>query len=115
MSKKKGRSAPPAHFQQLLFGSPSSIELLVTVSDISDIKQYGFAYDGASVPMSRGKGTFYAQPSVTKLLEWGMRGEPGGTMKVVVTNGDTTVAKRDKSMIVPPEDSGYDAFQITVS
>ena len=114
MPKKKYRPAPPAHVKLLMFGSDSSVELLITVSDKSDIRAYGFAYDGVPVSMSGGKGKFHAETGVMKLLEWVMVGEPGGTMKVVVTNGDTVVASRDKSTITPPYAKGYDAFEITM-
>ena len=109
-SRPESQPAPPPHVQHLMFGS---VELLVTVSEKNDIKGYGFAYDGVAVPMSGGKGTFHAQPG-TKLLEWVMIGESNGTMKVVVTNGETVVASRDKSTIVPPETKGYDALEIEV-
>lgn len=100
---------------ELLFGTASSIELRVKVSDKDGIRAYGFAFDGVAVPMSRGEGRFFAPAGQKKLLEWVMVGNPGGSMKVTVTRDGNVVAQRDKSTIPPPLGKGYDALEIEVS
>ena len=118
-AKKKAaqgaRIATPAQVESLLFGTATSVELKVKVSDRAGVRSYGFAFDGAPVPMSNAQGTFLAPAGKKKLLEWVMRGDPGGTMKVVVSRDGTTIEERAKSTIEPPFGEGYDAFEIEVA
>lgn len=93
----------------------TEVALLVTVSERNGIDAYNFAYAGVPVPMSSGRGTFYATKGRQGRLEWAMIGEGGGTMKVVVTRDGELVKQRDKSTIPNPGPGGFDAFQILVS
>ena len=93
----------------------NEVELQIKVSEKSGVKAYGFAYDGKAVIMNRGTGKFKAIKNQTKLLEWGMLGDPGGTMKVEVLRDKTAICTRAKSKIVPPFEQGLDAFEIKVS
>jgi len=115
--KRKTKVAPtfPDHISAAMLGGGSSIELKIAVSDKSGVKAYGFAFDGAPVPMTNGQGKFFAPSGVEKLLEWVMIGDPNGTMKVIVTQNGTTVDERDKSTIPDGKTKGYDAFEIEVS
>ena len=108
------KRAIPDHVAAALIGADNSIELLVGVTDRDGVNAYGFAWGGAPVPMKGGKGKFFASPGVTKLLEWVMVGDPGGTMHVTVTRDGATVEEREKSTISPPGTKDYDAFEIKV-
>lgn len=92
------------------------VELVVRVSnrDGNGVSGYGFAYAGKPVIMRQGKGEFTAIKGKSRLLEWGMIGEPGGWMTVEVLDGETVIKKREKSEIVPPFRKGYDAFAIVL-
>ena len=101
-----------------MFHADGAVEMQVKVSDKAGIQAYGFAYSGVAVPMKSGSGKFFASATdQNNLLEWVMIGDPGGTMKVVVTRvGDGgPVAERDTSTIPPPKTKGYDALQIVVA
>jgi hypothetical protein len=102
---------------------PSEIELKVQVSNKDGITQYGFAFDHDSgspdneiefVLMNGGKGKFHPKPGVPGRLIWGMRGNPGGTMKVEVLKGSTVIRKREASKIPPPLNKAVDYFEITI-
>jgi hypothetical protein len=105
---------PPKRVLLAMFSEhdDDGVEMQIEVSDRNGVNAYGFAYAGAPVPMSGGKGVFFASPTVEKLLEWVMVGNPGGYMKVVVKRGQTIVRQRDKSTIAPPYGEGYDAFKL---
>jgi hypothetical protein len=100
-----------AHFAEL----DSAVQLDVAVADRAGVKAYGFAFDGAPVPMSQGKGKFSAQSGQKKFLEWVMIGDPGGTMKVTVSRDGQAVKEREKSTIPDSGSKGYDAFEIEMS
>lgn len=108
-------ASAPQRVRQVHFGAGVQVALSIAVSNLDGVKVYSFAYDGVPVPLSGGKGSFYAIEGQKKLLEWIMSGEGGGTMKVVVTNGAAVIAQRDKSTITLPGPNGYDAFEILVS
>jgi hypothetical protein len=108
VSKKKAAAAEAE-------ADPNKIQLVVSVSEKDGVKGYGFAYAGVPVPMNLGKGKFFAVKDKAGLLEWGMIGNPGGTMKVEVLRDGTAIKTRNKSEIVPPFDKGFDAFEILVS
>lgn len=90
------------------------VELSIRVSNRTSVTGYGFAYAGKPVVMQGGEGHFTAVRGKSRLLEWGMVGEPGGWMTVEVLRGDAVFKKRDKSEIVPPYTKGYDAFAVVV-
>ena len=101
-----------------MFHADGAVEMQAKVSDKAGIDAYGFAYGGVAVPMKNGSGKFFASATdESNLLEWVMIGDPGGTMKVVVTriSDGGTVAERDTSTIPPPKTKGYDALQIIVA
>lgn len=100
-------------FEKFLFGADDHVELVVTVSDRTDVKGYGFAFDGIPVLMSRGKGKFNAQRGETNRLEWVMLGEPNGSMKVTVTQDGETLEERAQSTIPNNVIKGFDALEIT--
>ena len=92
----------------------ATVDLEIKVSARDGINGYGFAYDGVPVPMSAGKGKFPAVKGKPGRLEWLMRGNPGGTMKVEVLRDGTAIHTREKSTIVPPFGTGLDAFEINI-
>jgi hypothetical protein len=103
---------------------PAEIELSVRVSDKNGVIQYGFAYDQDSVSpnnpiepvlMNFGKGKFHPRSGVPGRLIWGMRGHPGGTMKVEVLRDGTVIKTRPASKIPQPLNEAIDYFEITVS
>lgn len=105
----------PKRFAAVVSGAADGVELQVAVSELSGVRAYGFAYNGVAVPLHNGKGAFFARPNVEKLLEWVMVGDPGGTMKVVVSRGGQPIRTREKSTIAPPLGEGYDFFRLTVA
>jgi hypothetical protein len=90
----------------------SMIEMKIEVSDLNGVKGYGFAFDGKPIVMSRRKGTFSTPQGEEKILEWIMKGNPSGTMKVVVSRADVAKYTRNTSTIAPPFGEGFDAFKI---
>ena len=110
----KGR-AMPARVENVLSSTGGGIELHFKVSEKDGIQSYGFSYGGVPVPKSNDEGVFFAQAGISKKLEWGMVGNPGGSMKVTVTRDGTKIKEREKSTIPPPLGVGYDYFTITVS
>jgi hypothetical protein len=101
-----------AHFSE---AAPETVELKIKAVKGPGVKAYGFAYDRVPVPMTNGQGKFWAVREQLKLLEWVMVGDPGGTMKVTVTQGTIVVDQRDASTIPPGFSKGYDAFEIQVA
>ena len=93
----------------------NEIALEVRVSAPEGIQAYGFAYGGKPVIMHGGEGQFVAVSGKSRLLEWGMVGEPGGHMTVEVLRDGAVIKKREKSEIVPPMTKGYDAFAIVLA
>ncbi|WP_430424663.1 hypothetical protein [Phenylobacterium sp.] len=105
---------PPKRVLLVMFSEhdDDGVELSIEVSDLHGVDSYSFSFDGVPVPMSGGRGIFFASPTVEKLLEWVMLGNPGGYMKVVVKRGETVLRQRDTSTIAPPYGEGYDAFKL---
>ena len=96
-------------------GQGARIKLSIRATDKKGIRTSGFAYNGITVRMSGGKGSFEAEPNVTRLLEWAMVGDPGGSMKVEVLREGAAIYTREKSEIVQPYSKAVDAFEIKVS
>ena len=117
MTKHKAHAAIPEKFLlvHLSDADPATLELRVEVSDRDRVNAYGFAFDGVPVPMSQGRGKFFAPLGQTRSLEWVMVGDPGGSMHVKVTRAGVVVKERVKSTIPDGSAKGYDAFDITVN
>lgn len=92
-----------------------TVRLTVKVSGHDRVNVIAFAYHGMPVPLVGDRGEFNADRGVeNRFLEWTMIGQPGGTVKVVVSDGFSDLYTRDKSKIVPPYNEGWDAFRIVV-
>jgi len=99
------------------------VELKIKVSEKDGIKAYAFAYDADRIApenpvipvlMNLGVGTFTVKRGEPGRLIWGMRGDPGGTMKVELMRDGTAIQTREKSTIPPGETRGIDYFDITL-
>lgn len=104
----------PKRLRDLYFEATGVRQLQVKISGKSGVEAFGFSYAGTPVLMSQNQGVFNAKIGRKALLEWVMVGQPGGSMKVTVSDGSIVVAERVKSEILPPYAEGYDALEILV-
>jgi hypothetical protein len=105
----------PKRNRPLAASADAIIEMQIEVSEKNGIRGYGFSFDGDAVVMSDGKGEFSIPKNQTKFLKWVMIGDPGSTMKVVVSRDGTAKYTREKSPIIAPFSEGRDEFRILES
>lgn len=105
-------SKAPKRLQELYFSVSGTRQFQIEVSVKNGVDMFGFSFAGTPVLMSHNRGWFNGQIGRKGLLEWVMVGQPGGSMKVTVSDGGKVVAERTASTILPPHAEGYDALEI---
>lgn len=109
--KKAAKRVRPQFTEMAALAAP--VTLLVKVSDVSDIVNYQFVFNGTGVQMNHatGEGSFVTSHSGS--LAWVMWGEASGSMKVEVSNGTKVIA--GKGTDIPPDaNSGHDDLDIII-
>lgn len=110
-----GAQIPPHMLELFPAAADPALTRVVKVTNRKKVKQYGFAFDRVQVPIKTGGvGTFQAVAGETKLLEWIMIGDPGGSMTVALYDVNGNELDRHEPSSMPDDDTrGYDAFEVT--
>ncbi|MBK8375774.1 MAG: hypothetical protein WAT18_12085 [Sphingorhabdus sp.] len=88
------------------------VNLVCKVSEVNGVETWVFRHESAELGVRRTEMPFQAEAGVTTRLKWWMIGNPGGSIKVEVFQGDRLIAKRLRSAIPNTKPAGFDSIPI---
>lgn len=90
----------------------ANVNLTCRVTENEGVEHHSFRHETTDIGVDQSEMTFSAPAGETTMLKWWMWGNPGGSIKVEVLQGDRVIKTRLKSDIPNSVPTGWDKLSI---